>query len=89
MMDAMDETCDEPAAVTPDLVGSNGTAYRPRGYQLEMLEASLQQNIIVAVSRLVFLLCIGLVMIGLDGYRKWQDSYVCRLISTGPAISMD
>lgn len=32
-----------------DQVGSKGTAYRPRGYQLEMLEASRQQNVIVAV----------------------------------------
>lgn len=47
-MDVMDESCDEPVAKTPGLVGSNGTAYRPRDYQLEMLEASRQQNIIVA-----------------------------------------
>lgn len=45
----MDETEDQPASVTPELVGSNGASYRPRSYQLEMLEASLQQNIIVAV----------------------------------------
>ena len=38
---------------TPELVGSNGSSYRPRGYQLEMLEASRQQNIIVAVSRFI------------------------------------
>ncbi|KAJ5101267.1 hypothetical protein NUU61_003489 [Penicillium alfredii] len=31
------------------LVGSNGAAYRPREYQLEMLEASRKQNIIVAM----------------------------------------
>jgi hypothetical protein len=48
-MDTMDETCDETTTVAPDVVGVNGEAYRPRGYQLEMLEASLQQNIIVAV----------------------------------------
>lgn len=50
-MTMMDESCDEPVVQTPDRVGSNGTAYRPRGYQLEMLEASRQQNIIVAVCR--------------------------------------
>lgn len=38
---------------TPELVGSNGSSYRPRGYQLEMLEASRQQNIVVAVSRFI------------------------------------
>ncbi|KAJ5119289.1 hypothetical protein N7448_009958 [Penicillium atrosanguineum] len=45
----MDETEDQPASVTPELVGSNGASYRPRSYQLEMLETSLQQNIIVAM----------------------------------------
>ncbi|KAJ5667706.1 uncharacterized protein N7477_006276 [Penicillium maclennaniae] len=45
----MDETEDQPASVTPELVGSNGLSYRPRSYQLEMLEASLKQNIIVAM----------------------------------------
>lgn len=48
-MDVMDETCDEPVAGSQGLVDGNGTTYRPRGYQLEMLEASRQQNIIVAV----------------------------------------
>lgn len=50
-MDEMDEMEDQPASITPELLGSNGASYRPRGYQLEMLEASQQQNIIVAVSR--------------------------------------
>lgn len=31
-------------------LSSDGAAYRSRGYQLEMLEASRKQNIIVAVS---------------------------------------
>lgn len=44
-MDTMDETHDAPAQ------GSSVEAYQPRGYQLEMLEASLQQNIIVAVGQ--------------------------------------
>ncbi|KAJ6104973.1 hypothetical protein N7486_003662 [Penicillium sp. IBT 16267x] len=43
-MDAMDGTHDNPAAE-----GSNPEAYRLRGYQLEMLEASLKQNVIVAM----------------------------------------
>lgn len=45
----MDETSPEPVAGPPERVGRSHEAYRPRGYQLEMLEASLQQNIIVAV----------------------------------------
>ncbi|KAJ5718630.1 hypothetical protein N7488_004276 [Penicillium malachiteum] len=48
-MDAMDETWDTTAPAEAEVVGTNGEAYRPRGYQLEMLEASLQQNIIVAM----------------------------------------
>ncbi|KAJ5657241.1 uncharacterized protein N7484_000890 [Penicillium longicatenatum] len=45
-IDAMDKTHDNSVAG-----GSNpeAEAYRPRGYQLEMLEASLKQNIIVAM----------------------------------------
>jgi hypothetical protein len=31
------------------LVGSNESAFRSRGYQLEMLDASRKENIIVAV----------------------------------------
>lgn len=49
-MDTMDETSDEPVAGALD--GADNTsspAYRPRGYQLEMLEASLKENVIVAV----------------------------------------
>ncbi|KAJ5691807.1 hypothetical protein N7462_001230 [Penicillium macrosclerotiorum] len=45
----MDDGLDIPHSGPSNLVGSNGTAYRPRGYQLEMLQASLQQNIIVAM----------------------------------------
>lgn len=30
--------------------GNDGAPYRSRGYQLEMLEASCKENIIVAVS---------------------------------------
>ncbi|KAJ6025012.1 hypothetical protein N7540_005809 [Penicillium herquei] len=48
-MDAMDETWDTTTPVEAEVVDTNGEAYRPRGYQLEMLEASLQQNIIVAM----------------------------------------
>lgn len=45
----MDETIAEPPVGPSEMVGFNQEAYRPRGYQLEMLEESLQQNIIVAV----------------------------------------
>lgn len=45
----MNKTVNGSAGGIPDLLGSGGTAFRPRGYQLEMLEASRQQNIIVAV----------------------------------------
>ncbi|KAJ5151592.1 hypothetical protein N7492_009887 [Penicillium capsulatum] len=45
----MDETSAEPAIEPPERVGSDLVVDRPRGYQLEMLEASLQQNIIVAM----------------------------------------
>lgn len=51
-MDAMDETPDGPLVPEVPEVGGNGKTYRPRGYQLEMLEESLRQNIIVAVSLL-------------------------------------
>lgn len=54
-MDAMDETPDEPLVPgVPEVpeVGGNDKTYRPRGYQLEMLEESMRQNIIVAVSLL-------------------------------------
>lgn len=48
-MDVMDETCDAPVVESQSLANGDGTTYRPRGYQLEMFEASRQQNIIVAV----------------------------------------
>ncbi|KAJ5720216.1 uncharacterized protein N7483_008150 [Penicillium malachiteum] len=53
----MDETWDTTPAEAA-VVGTNGEAYRPRGYQLEMLEASLQQNIIVALRIELLLTCI-------------------------------
>lgn len=45
----MNDMCDISTAMTPNNMVVNGAAYRPRGYQLEMLEKSQQQNIIVAV----------------------------------------
>lgn len=48
-MDVTEETGVQPISEITGLVGKNDTAYRPRGYQLEMLEASLKQNVIVAV----------------------------------------
>ncbi|KAJ6117880.1 hypothetical protein N7523_005778 [Penicillium sp. IBT 18751x] len=45
----MNKTVNGSAGGIPDLLGNGGTAFRPRGYQLEMLEASRQQNIIVAM----------------------------------------
>jgi hypothetical protein len=48
-MDVMDEGPDQTLPAPVKLAGSDVAGYRPRGYQLEMLEASQQQNIIVAV----------------------------------------
>ena len=48
-MDAMDESPDETSAVPVNLGGSDAAGHKARGYQLEMLQASQQQNIIVAV----------------------------------------
>jgi hypothetical protein len=41
----MDKVFDSPSAMAPEQL----VTYRPRGYQLEMLDASMKQNIIVAV----------------------------------------
>lgn len=48
-MDAMDESPDHNLPASVNSTGNDVLGYRPRGYQLEMLEASQQQNIIVAV----------------------------------------
>lgn len=48
-MDAMDESPDHNLPASVNSTGNDVAGYRPRGYQLEMLEASQQQNIIVAV----------------------------------------
>jgi hypothetical protein len=48
-MDAMDESPDEASAVPVNLGGCDAAVYKPRGYQLEMLQVSQWQNIIVAV----------------------------------------
>ena len=47
----MAEACDS-TTVGPEKMGNKSENFRSRGYQLEMLEASLQQNIIVAVSQM-------------------------------------
>lgn len=47
----MDESPEHNLPAPVNLTGSDVTGYRPRGYQLEMLEASQQQNIIVAVRK--------------------------------------
>ncbi|KAJ5953608.1 Dicer-like protein 2 [Penicillium verhagenii] len=47
IVDDMEGIHQTPAVSASD--GNNAKTYRPRGYQLEMLEASLQQNIIVAM----------------------------------------
>ena len=54
---------------------------RPRGYQREMLEASIKQNIIVAVSYMhLFAVYIKSLLISqLDGHRQWKDSNVSEL----------
>lgn len=48
-MDIMDETSDALSVAAPEQLGSERLPLTPRGYQLEMLEASMKQNIIVAV----------------------------------------
>lgn len=48
-MDAMDESPDEASAVSVNLGGCDAAVFKPRGYQLEMLQVSQCQNIIVAV----------------------------------------
>ena len=45
----MDETANRSAAGIPDLLSNSGIAFRTRNYQLEMLEASRQGNVIIAV----------------------------------------
>lgn len=41
---------DEPAPGAAAVVDTESTMYRSRNYQLEMLEASLKENVIIAVS---------------------------------------
>ncbi|KAJ5982483.1 hypothetical protein N7451_012583 [Penicillium sp. IBT 35674x] len=45
----MDETANRSAAGIPDLLGKSGIAFRTRRYQLEMLTASRQGNVIIAM----------------------------------------
>lgn len=52
-MEVMDETPEGTFPVSANSIRTDVTGYRPRGYQLEMLEASQQHNIIVAVGSLV------------------------------------
>jgi hypothetical protein len=59
----MDERDDQPVS-TLGLQG-NSSSYRPRGYQLEMLEASRHQNIIVAVCSFIPLM-ISLTLFQMD-----------------------
>jgi hypothetical protein len=49
------------------------SAYQPRNYQLEMLEASMKENIIVAACSLVLYLKLQNANDNnsLDGYREW------------------
>lgn len=57
----------------------DAAAYQPRNYQLEMLEASMKENIIVAVRSLIPYLKHqnGNDNNPLDGYRERQNAYVC------------
>lgn len=48
-MEAMDETPEDSLPISANSISTDVAGYRPRGYQLEMLEASQQHNIIVAV----------------------------------------
>lgn len=49
----MDEGSDSPMEITPEdpnpSKATKNVSFSPRGYQLEMLEASMKENIIVAV----------------------------------------
>lgn len=79
-MDLMDETPDFLSSVPANTSGVDAPVHRARGYQLEMLEASLQQNIIVAV-RDIFAPHSDEPALTqddhLDGHGKWQNSHVC------------
>lgn len=96
---AIDQT-GESSLLTPPLDGADIPAGRdapfdPYSYQIEMFEQSLHRNIIVAVGEphdLEDRLSDGYI----DGYREWQDTYVCdysmssscNFLSTSPRISM-
>lgn len=57
----------------------DASPYQPRNYQLEMLEASMKENIIVAVCSLNSYVKLqnGNDNDPLDGYRERQNAYVC------------
>lgn len=65
---------------------------RPRGYQREMLEASIKQNIIVAVSLCIRLLHIWLKRLLIpqpDGHWQWKDSNVSELYTSLKTLRYD
>jgi hypothetical protein len=64
----------------------DASPYQPRNYQLEMLEASMKENIIVAVCSLIpyFKLQNGNDNDPLDGYRERQNAYVCLSVRSLP-----
>lgn len=61
--------------------GEKAAAYRSRNYQLEMLEASMKENIIVAVGLFFFFFLNPYwqkngAYCTVDGYREWEDPCV-------------
>ena len=75
-------TTDLPTTALED-VGPSIPEIKPRPYQLEMLQESLERNIIVAVSflfgeagRLFPSTRLNILGVVIDGYRKWEDVYV-------------
>lgn len=78
-MDLMDETPNVLSSGPANTSGGDAPVHRARGYQLEMLEASLQQNIIVAVRDLLAPHSDDPALTQndhLDGHGKWQNSHV-------------
>jgi hypothetical protein len=67
----------------PNNLGQAARKHRARGYQLEMLDESLKQNIIVAVFITIScLLPAALYLLKADGHWKRENAYVSYLGST-------
>jgi hypothetical protein len=56
------------------------TLLRPRGYQNEMFESSMKENVLVAVSSIAPMRWLGSRPTNIsDGHRKRQDTHVCSI----------